>query len=438
MPVFPEDHVDENFFELWYHPYKKQIWGIGAAVTLAVVGYLAFREIRTGRLDDQWTRYNDSLQVDEVAFPGQADPDKARQQLDGLQRLIRDYPRDAVTPFALMGVANAYGALGQYDDAIQTLDELQSKFPEFVTNTQSATPSDTTSLTQLLRKKLESEREWTRETTYVHPTPSQSRIACIDTTEGSIWIGFYDELAPEHVRGFIERAKRGDYNRTQVYEVRAANNGADPQLIRLGSLASKTERNPALHDREELNDTIEAEDARYLVHNWRGVVASVETGTGESATNFQIVTAPVSMERYDGVVTPFAMVLDREGSMATLDKLGRAPTYGTSPETQNEQGVLRMRDHPYPPIYIRRVTIFKDEKAEDGHAFDTTRSGTDEPEPWEADLPPAPKPSEFVEAPATPSTDETKPGAPSTDTPAPSKDDDSDDAPADDQPDDSK
>ena len=53
-----------------------------------------------------------------------------------------------------------------------------------------------------------------------------------------------------------------------------------------------------------------------------------------------------------------------------------------------------MRDHPYPAIYIRRVSIWSKEKLEDGHAWDTAGVATDKPEAWETGRT-APKPDEF-------------------------------------------
>jgi hypothetical protein len=129
-----------------------------------------------------------------------------------------------------------------------------------------------------------------------------------------------------------------------------------------------------------------------------------------------IVAAANGMTRYDRQTTPFAMVLDREGSLAVLDKICLAPTYRTSPETKDDPETSRMRDHPYPPIWIRRVSIWQDEKLESGHSWDTARAGTGQEESWEAKVGPAPKPNEF--APKQPDPAPVK----KDDSPAPGKD----------------
>lgn len=409
MPIFPEDQVDENFFDLYYHPYKKQIWGVGIAAATVVVGFLGVRQLRQNRLDEQWTRYEDAISLRaSAALPGQTDADRSRRQVDALELVARDYPDDPVTPWALKGIVDAHIAAAKWDDALAGLDELQRRYPEFALNTLPSGGEG--SLADHLRATLESEKTWAAAAAYEHPAPAEDRLACIETTLGTFWVGFYPEQAPAHVAGFVERAKRGDYNGTQVYEVRLNTDGS-PQVFRAGSLASKTNRDPREHDRDEPADTIEPEDARFTIRHKFGVLSAVDMPSGESATRFQVITARDGMTRYDGETTPFGAVLDREGGLEVVKALGSAPTYGTNPETATAEGLFGLHDHPYPPILIRRVSIWSNEKLEDGHTWDTARAATAESEPWEADLPAAPTPKELSgedEDPATPPTKESE------------------------------
>ncbi len=402
MHIFPEDQVDENFFDLYYHPYKKQIWGFGFLLTIAVLTFLGVREMRQRRLDEQWTRHEEALALRTRSLPGQADADQVSREVEALRGIVNDYPDDPVAAWALRGIVDAHVAAADWGAAKAGLDELRTRFPDFALNTLPAGDADgARSLADQLRASIESEEEWQAATKYEHVPPSDERIAIIDTNLGSLQIGFYSELAPEHVAAFVERAKRGDYNGTQFYDVRLATDGS-PQLVSGGSAASKSERDPAAHDRDEPGDVIEPEDSRFLVHHELGIVSAVDMPSGESATAFQIVTSQRGMQSFNGRITPFAAVLDREGGLETLARIGRAPTYGTNPDTAEADGMFRMRDHPYPPILIRRVAILTNEKVEDGHAWDTSRVGTDEAEPWEAELPPPPLPDEFAAPSTTP------------------------------------
>mgnify|MGYP002622666674 CR=1 FL=1 len=402
MQIFPEDNVDENFFDIYYHPYKKQIWGVGAALAIVVVAFLGLRQYRKTRLDEQWSRYDAAIEISGPRLPGQTPEDEANRQIDALRTLARDYPDDTVTPFALKGIVDAQVAAGKYADALSTLEELQQRFPDFALFTIPAEGADSKgSLADHLRGTLESERTWRTETSYEHTWPDTDRIACVDTTMGTFWLGFYDEAAPRHVAAFIENAKAGVYNGTQVYDVRRGADGS-PQLFAAGSRASKTARDPADHDRDEPADTIEPEYSRCTIHDVQRVASAVEMDSGESRTAFQVITSETGMvDRFFGRTSPFAAVLDRGDSLDVIARISRAPTYETNPETASADGIHRMRDHPYPPIYIRRVTILRDERPEDGHTFDTANYGKDVAEAWEATLPPPPRPEEFVE-PETP------------------------------------
>ena len=409
MNIFPEDQVDENFFDLYYHPYKKQIWGVGLLFSIAVVGFLGVRQMRQQRLDDQWSRYEKAMELRTPSLPGQADPMQVSMQVDALEKLAAEFPDDAVAPFALNGVVQAHVAAGQLDAALGSLDTLQSRYPEFALNTLPAGAAEgTRSLAEHLRSTIESEKKWQASTAYTPKAPSESQTAIIDTNLGTLEIGFYPDDAPEHVAAFMARAKRGDYNGTQFYEVRLATDG-QPQLVRGGSSASKAERDPAKHDRDDPADAIEPEDSRFTIRHDFGVIAAVDMDSGdESATSFQIVTAEGGMSRFDGQNTPFAAILDRPATLATLQKIGTATTYGTNPETATADGMFRMRDHPYPRVLIRRIAIVTDEKVDSDHDWDTSRVGTDEPEPWEAELAADPLPAEFA-GPTGPEKDDAAP-----------------------------
>jgi cyclophilin family peptidyl-prolyl cis-trans isomerase len=414
------EQVRETLFDRFYFPYKKQIWAGILLLSAAIVGYLAVREYRLRRMDEQWTRYAAAIETGR-AGTGAGDPEADRrgadERLGVLRRLVEDFPADPVTPYALNAMVLAQVEAGRYDDALRTLDDLRARFKDFALNTQSADAGpggEPRSLAARLEAMIKSEKEWASRTVYQHPQPNTKTMALVETTAGSFWLGFYDELAPVHVANFLELARSGYFNGTQVYDVRTAGTAESPtpMLFEAGSAASRYEgpgstRDPGEHDRDDPSATLEPEDARYRVRHLRGVVSTVSMPSGASARRFMVVAAEGGLERYNGQNTPFAMVLDREKSFETIDRICRSATYGSDPTTKSDPEVFRMRDHPYPPVWIRRVTIWSDEKVAAGHTWDTSRAGTTQAEPWEATLPPPPKPSDF--APKT--ADTPKPGS---------------------------
>lgn len=398
------EQVQETLFDRFYFPYKKQIWATGGVLAIAILAFLGHREWRIRERNEQANR------LDAALFAGgPGAPASSEQRIALLEAVVRDFPNHDVTPFALDALVHTYAEAERYDDALRTLDQLRTRFKDFVTNTASAdTRADgqPRSLAERLETMLRAERDWRAKTAYVHPEPKLDRQALVETTSGSFWVAFYPDHAPAHVDNFVQLAKSGYFNGTQVYDVRRATapNVGGPLSFEAGSAASRYEgadalRDPGAHDADEPGHTIDPEDSRFTIRHRRGIVSSVVMPSGESARRFLVVCTPDGLEAtYNGNNTPFAAVIDKEGSFDTIQKISVAPTYGTDPTTENHPETGRMRNHPYPPIWIRRVTIWKDEKLEAGHTFDTAAAGAQpsKPEPWEATLPPPPKPEEFA------------------------------------------
>lgn len=408
MALTPEaiptnEQLRESLADRVYHPHKKMIM-LGGVIFLAlIIGWLAVREVARARREDMWAQYQEAQNQFSPNPLVDVDAAAARKQIEMLDAVRRDYPNDPVTPFALLHKARAQFALAEYEAALTTLDDLRARFKDFPLNT---LPADTDaagrprSLAQRLAELIQREKEWSTKRNYVHQWPSEDRMALIETTAGNMWLGFYSGAneAPQHVNAFVERAKRGDYNGTQAYLV-VQSVDSSPERFECGSalsgIGSSAVKDPAEHDRDQPSDTIEPEDAINTIRHQFRVVSSVRMDSGESATRFQVVAKHAGLEKLDGQSTPFAAVMDREDSLATIEAIGKATTYGNHPATKDSSLAFRMRDYPYPPIYLRRVSIFSKEKLEEGHTWDTSRVGQkNTPEPWEADRK-APLPDDF-------------------------------------------
>jgi len=412
MALTPEtiptnEQLVESLADRFYHPHKKQIWIAGGLLVAVIVGGLAMKSFRETRQDDMWDRYTQAARLFDLNPRTDPDVAAARKQLDALQMLVKDYPNDTVTPFALQQMVKAQVAIGEHKNALATLDDLRHRFKDFPLNTLPADPGpagQTRSLADKLEDTIKREQAWTDQHTYVHHWPSDERAALVETTAGNFWINFYGgpNEAPNHVESFVQHAKHGDYNGTQVYSIVQTAEGA-PERFACGSRASKPVsmggvEDPSEHDRDEPTDTVEAEESRYTIRHVYRVVSAAKMESGSSGMRFVVVAKREGSPKMNGEYTPFAAVMDREKSLETIDKIGRSTTYNTNPATAQTEGTYRMRDHPYPGIWIRRVTIWTNEKLEDGHTWDTSRAaaGKSEPEPWEKDLV-SPLPDKFVE-----------------------------------------
>jgi len=164
--------------------------------------------------------------------------------------------------------------VGDFETARKTLEELRTRFKDFPLNNLPAdndASGNPRSLSQKLDDAIRRERAWSAKHAYVHHWPSEDRLALVETTLGSFWMSFYSDEAPAHVKSFIEHAKRGDYNGTQVYMVLLGPEGT-PERFECGSKASGLLEkggvaDPAEHDRDESTDTIEPEESRITIHH---------------------------------------------------------------------------------------------------------------------------------------------------------------------------
>lgn len=385
------EQVRETLLDQLYYPYRKQIWAAGIVLAVVVVTFLALREQHRSRLDDQWNRY---FVILDTQLKGD---DGAYERIEMLETLIRDYPEAPVTPSAMKAIVDANITAKDWDGARTALADLRKRYPDFLLFDLPRHPKDPTSNLSVgdwLGNTIEGEEQWEKDTTYTPPVPTGDKLALVETNLGDFWIGFYEDLAPKHVEEFIRRAKAGFFNGTQIYHIRRRGEEDAPLLFEAGSAASKTHwTKPETHNDDDPTATIEPEDALFRARHHRLVVSAVLQPSGESAARFMIITSITGMVRYNNQTTPFGTVIPRENGETTVDAIGRAPTYGTHPDTREATGILRVRDHPYPYVYIRRLSIWRNEVVDEGHTWDTSRAGeSGEPEPWEAELPEAWKP----------------------------------------------
>ena len=400
------EQLRESLADRFYHPYKRQIWAGTALLLAAVVSFLAWREIRTTHRNEMWTRFGEAAHIFSLNVYEDPDLTAARKQIDALAALERDYPADEITPLILQARIEAQVGVGEYEAALKTLTDLRDRYRDFALNTLPADPDSAgrpRSLSQRLEDTIKREQSWAGKRTYVHHWPAEDRIALVETTRGSFWLSFYSEAreAPNHVESFIRHAKAGDYNGTQVYLAVQSVDGA-AERFEAGSRESGVDkdgkevvRDPSDHDKDDPADVIEPEDTRYTIRHQYRVVSSATMDSGESGSRFVVVAKKSGLEKLNGDRTPFAAVMDREKSLEVIEQIGRASTYATADATKDSEGVYRMRDHPYPAIYIRRVSVWAKEKLESGHAWDTSRVATDQVEAWEAGRI-APRPEDFT------------------------------------------
>jgi peptidyl-prolyl cis-trans isomerase B (cyclophilin B) len=151
--------------------------------------------------------------------------------------------------------------------------------------------------------------------------------AVLETSLGSITIGFMPDKAPNHVRNFLRLASAGVYDRTAFHRV------VPGFMIQTGYLGSKQ---LVMDDAQQALVATLPPEFNDTLHD-KGVVSMARGDDPASAsTSFFIVTARVPS--LDGTYTAFGRVLD---GMTVVEAIERVPCDGETPRTRVE--LLRVR-----------------------------------------------------------------------------------------------
>jgi peptidyl-prolyl cis-trans isomerase B (cyclophilin B) len=145
--------------------------------------------------------------------------------------------------------------------------------------------------------------------------------AVLDTSAGSITIGFSPEKAPEHVRNFLRLAQAG------VFDGMAFHRVVRGFAVQTGSLDS---RGPLVEKQQKLVRMLQPEfnDTKHV----KGIVSMARGDEPASAsTSFFIVTGDGSS--LDGKYTAFGRVLD---GLPVVEAIEAAPVNGEAPVTRIE------------------------------------------------------------------------------------------------------
>jgi cyclophilin family peptidyl-prolyl cis-trans isomerase len=155
--------------------------------------------------------------------------------------------------------------------------------------------------------------------------------AVLETSAGSITVGFDPAKAPEHVRNFLRMAQSG------VYDGMAFHRVVKGFAVQTGSLDS---RGPLSEKQQKLVRTLQPEfnDTKHV----KGIVSMARGDDPASAsTSFFIVTADAPS--LDGKYTVFGRVTE---GVAVLDTIEGTPVNGDSPVTRIELKSVRVIKDP--------------------------------------------------------------------------------------------
>jgi peptidyl-prolyl cis-trans isomerase B (cyclophilin B) len=363
------DDIQRTLFQTLQEK-KSAIITVAIIVLLAAIAGVWYFVSSKGHTQDLRARVFDATRTQTVA-----------QSVANLEELLRgDAAGTDAEPIALLKLAEvcyvaSQEAIGYLAKGIEALDRLQLEHPDDFWTLQPSPDDPNVTLVRTLHRKMEADREWLLANTYRAPQVDRTVTALIETSLGNIRIGFFPELAPEHVANFEKLAKQGFYNGLLVHRVVPGFviQTGDPNTRHRDDLKSYGQGGPGY--------TQQPERARFLVNHLRGIVSTAKGPKGESGSQFFICLgdAPDLDKEY----TPFGEVVE---GMDVVDKIGEVKTFGQSPAFRGNEALKDLNDIPVRDVVVRSVSIWKDGKIEDGHEWDTSIVGTEwKPEP---DAPP--------------------------------------------------
>jgi cyclophilin family peptidyl-prolyl cis-trans isomerase len=143
------------------------------------------------------------------------------------------------------------------------------------------------------------------------------------TSMGDITVALEPDLAPEHVRSFLNLVESRWYDRTAFHRI-------VPRFVIQGGLAS-TRATGLAHPADRWVHNLKGEFSQTRKH-LRGVLSMARSDDPDSAlTSFFIVLAPAA--NLDGKYTIFGKVVD---GLEVLDRIEKAPLEGETPKERIE------------------------------------------------------------------------------------------------------
>ncbi|HVT04710.1 MAG TPA: peptidylprolyl isomerase [Thermoanaerobaculia bacterium] len=163
------------------------------------------------------------------------------------------------------------------------------------------------------------------------PPSASDKVAELNTSQGTIAIRFFPDVAPNHVRNFIELAQNGYYNGTKFHRVIPGFmiQGGDPNT-KTADTGSWGTGGSGRNLKAEFN----------AVHHVRGIVSMARSQDPDSASSQFFICVADASASLDGKYTVFGQVVS---GMDVVDKI--------------VSGQTTVNDRPVDPVEIKSVTI---------------------------------------------------------------------------------
>ena len=239
----------------------------------------------------------------------------------------------SVEPLALYHLGNALYNGGQVEEALSTMRDLSDRFPTHALVQLSLEKGGKSRVARALDDCVEELgfRSKNKVIALGKPQIDATVTATLHFSVGDVKIGFYTNVAPAHVKNFLDLAKRGFYDRTRIHHV------APGQWAKMGDPFSRDQsldqwgKGGPEHVLD--NEFSRATHKKGVLSMWRGPGRPKSHGS-----QFMVVLA--DQPHLDFVQTPFAEIL---AGFDLLDAVSR--------KTRNQY------EAPAEEVFLNGITI---------------------------------------------------------------------------------
>ena len=374
-----------------FTPRVKGILVALAVVLLAGVAWLVFREVREDDALSRWDTYaklRGQFEEPEANFePANALTQATLEQygvalerfLDTLKqegeggdaleaqvrwRMVRN---EGEILLRMQDVLDVAKRVPHSERALQQLEEIRKKFPDFPLNWGGAfAPTGFANQTRRLAEWFRQNADWEREHLPKDLPPDPDPVVVFRTDRGDLRLGLYGQIAPIGTARLLADVQSGFYDGT-VFAARFTDEStglSSAEGVRAGDPRTRGAKPYAreAHLAYTGDDDVESvlpDESRSRVLHVRGVVAAWH-GTQDAYDHpHELLFLAREGNTLNYLFTPLGRLLD-DASLATLDRIHAGKTWREDPLVARDTGELApLKDFFKAPATIVKALVFK-------------------------------------------------------------------------------
>lgn len=255
-----------------------------------------------------------------------------------------------------------------YAKAVEQLEAIRDKFPDFPLNWTMLSREGFPSLTRQFIEWLKDNQAWEREHMLRAREPNKDLRVVIRTDRGDLLVGLYTEDAPLWTAAFVKRAIAGEYDGTAFFSKRQIGDESSPEdhTVRAGGAMSRgmqafdVEGHKAVTEKTTRSGML-PEEARNRIPHQRGIMSAWHDPADEYDHAEQFILCAANSPLLDYKYTPVGKLLDADEfkSSETLANIFGGDTWSADKDVRDNTDLRAVLDLFQAPVQIIKVLVFE-------------------------------------------------------------------------------